>query len=149
MKKNQKENQSVKKKVQFDDMEYAVADTVHVEELEYMLDEQLYERLKYIRKNIEDNRKNYNTKLWEIELCYVLREMQIREQRKESHKNYISKFSDDDLYSYNTYIWNKIEESKEFNLPVKELRCELGYIEKEQSSRSLEQNPPISSNLDS
>lgn len=64
-------------------------DVVNIDELAVAHDEELINRL----RSLEEARsysitRNYNPRPWEEELCYVLRELQIRRARREAWEHY-------------------------------------------------------------
>lgn len=77
---------SKKKKNQMNDA------VITSEEMAYMQDEELRNLQDTLRKERDyGHREGYNTRNAEITMCYVQRELGIREQRKVAHFSYLKK----------------------------------------------------------
>lgn len=89
-----KKNTPVKKNVQT----VYLPDVVDIDTLAYASDDELVRRVSHLNNDREKaGRFGYSQLPWEVEICYVQRELKIRQDRKVAHDEYLVKFPENRL----------------------------------------------------
>jgi len=73
-----------------------------IDELAILTDEELSTRMSFIYEDMDRrgiDRFSYESKPWEIELAYVVREFEIRSTRKTAHRFYLDRLRTEDIES--------------------------------------------------
>ena len=73
---------------------------MNMETLSYASDDDLNRHLHYLfAEKDRASRAEYELQPWEVEICYVLREVQIRHDRRAAHERYLRSNPDASFYS--------------------------------------------------
>jgi len=71
-------------------------DMVDIDTLSYASDDELIRRISYLNADREKAaRIGYALEAWETEICYVQRELSIRQDRRNAHEKYIQSLPSD------------------------------------------------------
>lgn len=71
-------------------------DVIDMDTLSYASDEELLRRVSYLANDRDRAIRNgYTAEAWETEICYVQRELSLRQARRISHEKYVSSMSED------------------------------------------------------
>jgi len=71
-------------------------DVIDMDTLSYASDDELVRRVSYLASDRDRAIRNgYAPELWETEICYVQRELSLRQLRRVSHEKYVASLSED------------------------------------------------------
>lgn len=93
------QGQKYNKRSKFDDVEYeqrpsypvAIPEVVNMDVLGVMLDDEVYARSYSLESDrLQVLKAGMDTRLWDIELAYVKRELQMRSSRRQAHDRFLA-----------------------------------------------------------
>lgn len=93
------------KKTQNENYNINLPAVVSMETLSYATDDDLERHLSYLHSEKERAyRGEYDLRPWEVEICYVERELQIRHDRRNAHERYLRSAPEAGFYSESSSV---------------------------------------------